>query len=118
MLFDLEMMYLVGRDMPVDLIGLPFIEGRTADLALAATRSSHQVPACAEPDDLLFPELTWLHVHPLAGDGLYPFWRRSRGSTHSAFSKTLKGDGITESGIQPEVCQTAVDFAQRAPSRG
>jgi hypothetical protein len=25
------------------------------------------------PDDLLFRETTWLHVHSPAGDGLYPF---------------------------------------------
>ena len=26
-----------------------------------------------DPDDPLFREKTWLHVHPPAGDGLYPF---------------------------------------------
>ena len=54
---------------------LPPVERRAADPVLAAhigrLRSGFLLPQ--DPDDLPFRKTTWLHVHPPADDGLYPF---------------------------------------------
>jgi hypothetical protein len=55
--------------------GLPFVERRAADPMLTThvgrLRSGLMLPQ--NPDDLFFREPARLHVHPLPGDGLYPF---------------------------------------------
>jgi hypothetical protein len=52
-----------------------FAEGRTADPVLAANigRLGPSFLLAQHPDDLLFREPARLHVHPLTGNGLYPF---------------------------------------------
>ncbi len=63
------------RNIKATELGLPLVERGAADPVLAA----HIGRLCSgfllpqDPDDLLFRETTWLHVHPPAGDGLYPF---------------------------------------------
>ena len=54
---------------------LPLVEGRAADPVLAAhvRRLRPRLLLPQDPDDLLFREPARLHVHPLSGDGLYPF---------------------------------------------
>src|SRR5271168_1289164 len=56
-------------------LGFPLVERRAADPMLAAhigrLRPGLMLPQY--PDDLLFREPARLHVHPLPGDGLYPF---------------------------------------------
>ena len=41
------------------------------------------------PDDLLFREPAWLHVHPLPGDGLYPFLEEVSGLRSAGIRRRL-----------------------------
>src|SRR5262245_7992449 len=62
------------RHLEAAILRLPFVERRAADPVLAADvrglRAGLLLPQ--NPDDLLFREPARLHVHPPAGDGLYP----------------------------------------------
>ena len=66
---------LASRNIKATKLGVPLVECRAADPVLAAhigrLRSGFLLPQ--DPDDLFFRETTWLHVHPPAGDVLYPF---------------------------------------------
>jgi hypothetical protein len=64
---------LADRGRTID--GLPFVKRRAADSVLAAHIGCLRpslVPL-QNPDDLFLCEPARLHVHPLPGDGLYPF---------------------------------------------
>src|SRR5262249_23586060 len=63
------------RHLEATLLSLPLVESRTADPVLAANigRLGPSFLLAQHPDDLLFREPARLHVHPLTGDGLYPF---------------------------------------------
>src|SRR5262245_27667477 len=56
----------------------PWAEPSAADRRTAAFCSPGSEPR-------LFREMTWLHVHPPAGNGLYFFWRRFPSSGHLLF---------------------------------
>src|SRR6202035_5769830 len=66
------------------------VERRAADPVFAAhlgrLRSSLLLPQY--PDDLLFREPARLHVHPLPGDGLYPFLEEIPGLRSMALAST------------------------------
>src|SRR5262245_42683377 len=72
----------IVRHLEAAILRLPFVERRAADSVLAADvgglRADLLLPQ--SPDDLLFREPARLHVHPPAGDGLYPFLAKVRGS--------------------------------------
>jgi len=83
------------RDIEAAVLGLPFVERRAADPTLAAhigrLRTGLLLPQ--NPNDLLFREPAWLHVHPLNGDGLHPFLEEIAGLS-SSFKKARSVIGL------------------------
>jgi hypothetical protein len=71
------------RYLEAAVLGLPFEERGAADPLLAADvgRLGSGLLLAQDPDDLLFCEPARLHVHPLPGDGLYPFLEDFAGLT-------------------------------------
>ena len=101
------------RHFKAAVLGLPFVERRAADPVLAAhvgrLRPGLVLPQ--DPDDLLFREPARLHVHPLRGDGLYPFLEEVSGLRSSL---PIRGDGYSilgASGAQTTGCGSGAVIA-------
>ena len=85
-------------------LGLPLVKCRAADPVLAAhvRRLRPRLLLPQNPDDLLFRKPARPHVHPLAGDGLYPFLEEMpglRSAQSSPFDGTYTSSGVLSDGF-------------------
>jgi hypothetical protein len=111
------------RHIEAAVLGLPLVERGAADPVFAANIAALRASFLFQnPDDLLFREPARLHVHPLSGDGLYPFLEEVAGLRSDAALPTrllgrLRG-ALYESEARARSCRATGRASRSSLSAG